>query len=135
MRRGQRCSEQIFLHTPEFGRRAGETRRIDHGMIAALFDIVKAASNVAAGVTRCACCPVTQTGPRQEKVWLQILHGTARRSSPCAWLFVVRSGPARRRDVYPAHTERSNALAARMREGVHRQKLDAVLRPSKWRRP
>jgi hypothetical protein len=73
----------------------------------------------------------TQTG----KSLLQILHGTTRRSSTFAWLFVVRSD-RRRAATFTQRLQNAESLSPLERwKDVHRQKLDVAFGPSKGRRP
>jgi hypothetical protein len=53
---------KVLLHTPEFTPDAAKTRGADRDIIAALFDIVNAASQAAREVTRPSCGSATQTG-------------------------------------------------------------------------
>jgi hypothetical protein len=87
----------------------------DRAIIAALFDIVNAASQVVRDVTHRACCSATQTRHRQDENHLQIQHDAMRSSSAHAWLCArvpMRAiGPRSAPSFYPAFTERRDAFA------------------------
>jgi hypothetical protein len=92
-------------------------------MIAALFDIVNAASNVMLDVAP-SCCSATQTQHRPGKNRPQIPHDTTHSSSTFAWLLLPVPIGAIVPSLYPAFTERRIHFAHSNGQGVYRQRLD-----------